>query len=153
MYWCHASWPNEKRYRPEICYTYSHWPYLKKKVFCFFEKISLTASSLEKMPCHADFPHISSIALFFYFWSFIVWFEAFTIQKLQIKHEIRHHRPKISLETKFQPIILKKLDSTFFLTTYFSRFWKLQFAVSEQSFSKIIIFKIHVRRVAGRGYS
>ena len=33
IYLCHLSWPNEKRYRPEIWHTYSHWPYLKT---CFF---------------------------------------------------------------------------------------------------------------------
>ena len=60
---CHASWPNEKRYRPEIRHTYSHWPYLKR-VFGFFEEITLTAASLDKLPCHMDFRHISSIALF-----------------------------------------------------------------------------------------
>ena len=26
---CHVSWPIEKRYKPEIWYTYSHRPYLK----------------------------------------------------------------------------------------------------------------------------
>ena len=62
VYLCHASWPNEKRYRPEIWHTYSHWPYLKTS---FSKKIPVTAVSLEKMPCHADFPQISSIALFF----------------------------------------------------------------------------------------
>ena len=59
---CHASRPNEKRYRPEIGYTYSHRPYLKHGLFVFFEKIPVTAASLEKLPCHVDFPHISSIA-------------------------------------------------------------------------------------------
>ena len=34
-----------------------------KNFFCFFEKISLTDASLEKLPCHVDFTHISSIAL------------------------------------------------------------------------------------------
>ena len=63
MYLCHASWPNEKRYRPEIWYTYSHNPYLKSG-FCFFEKMTLGAASLEKLPRHVVFPHISSIALF-----------------------------------------------------------------------------------------
>ena len=32
--------PNEKRYRPEIWYTYSYRPYLKTG-FCFFEKMTL----------------------------------------------------------------------------------------------------------------
>ena len=63
---CQSFWPNERRYRPEIRYTYSHRPYLKT-VLCFFEKIAVTAASLEKLPCHGDFPHISSIALFFKF--------------------------------------------------------------------------------------
>ena len=41
VYMCHASWPNEKRYRPEIWYTYSHRPYLKtgfKTGFLFFRR-------------------------------------------------------------------------------------------------------------------
>ena len=63
VYVCHTSWQNEKRHRLKIWYTYSHRRY-KKRVFCFFEKISVTAASLEKLQCHVDFPHISSIALF-----------------------------------------------------------------------------------------
>ena len=63
---CHASPPNEKQYRPEIRHSYSHWLYLKR-VFCFLEEITLTAASLDKLPCHVDFPHISSIALFLIF--------------------------------------------------------------------------------------
>ena len=39
VYLCHASWPNEKRYRPEIWYSYSHWSYLKTG-FLFFSKKS-----------------------------------------------------------------------------------------------------------------
>ena len=34
-------------------------------VFRYFEEIPVTAASLEKLPCHVDFPHISSSALFF----------------------------------------------------------------------------------------
>ena len=37
IYFCHASWPNKKRNRPEIRYTYSHSPYLKTG-FLFFAK-------------------------------------------------------------------------------------------------------------------
>ena len=62
----HASWPNEKQYRPEIRHSYSHWLYLKR-VFCFLEEITPTAASLDKLPCHVDFPHISSNALFLIF--------------------------------------------------------------------------------------
>ena len=36
---------------------------IEKRVFCFFEKITVTAAILEKLPCHTDFPRISSIAL------------------------------------------------------------------------------------------
>ena len=36
----------------------------KSVLFCFFEKISVTAASLEKLPCHVDFTHISSITMF-----------------------------------------------------------------------------------------
>ena len=35
--------------------------------FRFFDQITVTAASLKKLPCHVDFPHISSIALFFTF--------------------------------------------------------------------------------------
>ena len=35
IYVCHVSWPNEKRYKPEIWHTYSHWHYLKT-FFLFF---------------------------------------------------------------------------------------------------------------------
>ena len=43
--------------------THSHRLYLKTSFF-LFEKITLRAASLEKLPCHVDFPHISSISLF-----------------------------------------------------------------------------------------
>ena len=74
--------------------------------------------------------------LFFYFWLFISRFEAFTIQKRQFKLEIRNTRPKISLETKFQPIILKTVDSISFsrtphffpiFKTSICRFWTVNF--------------------------
>ena len=61
---CHTPWPDEKRYRPDIWHTCSHWPYLKTVFFYFFDQITVTAASLEKLPCHVDFPHTSSIALF-----------------------------------------------------------------------------------------
>ena len=51
------------RYRPETWHIYSQWYYLKT-VFFVFEKITLTASCLVKVPCHVDYLHISSIALF-----------------------------------------------------------------------------------------
>ena len=35
-----------------------------KRVFCFFDQITVTAANLENLPYHLDFPHISSIALF-----------------------------------------------------------------------------------------
>ena len=35
---CHASWPNQKRYRPEIWYTFSPRPYLKMGIFVFSKK-------------------------------------------------------------------------------------------------------------------
>ena len=57
IYARHASWPKEKRYRPEIWRTYSHWPYLRTGFFVFFEKIPVTAASPEKLPCHVDFWH------------------------------------------------------------------------------------------------
>ena len=41
--------------------TYSHWPYLKTSFF--FEKTTMTTASLEKLPCHVDFPHIFSLPL------------------------------------------------------------------------------------------
>ena len=62
MYLCHASWPNEILYRPEIWYMYTNAPYLKTSFF-FFEKMTLMAASSEKLSCHMDFSQIS-IALF-----------------------------------------------------------------------------------------
>ena len=38
---------------------------IEKQVSCFFDQITVTAARLEKLPCHVDFPHIPSIALFF----------------------------------------------------------------------------------------
>ena len=35
IYVCHASWPNEKRYRPEIWYTHFPRPYLKMAFFVY----------------------------------------------------------------------------------------------------------------------
>ena len=35
----------------------------KNRFFYFFDQITVTAASLEKLPCHVDFPHISSISL------------------------------------------------------------------------------------------
>ena len=43
----------------------THTPQYHIWVFCFFEKVTLRAASLEKLPCHMHFPHIFSIALFF----------------------------------------------------------------------------------------
>ena len=40
--------------------------------FLFFEKVTMRAASLEKQPCHVDFPHISSIALFLHFIYFYI---------------------------------------------------------------------------------
>ena len=65
---------NEKRYRPQIWCTYSHRPYLKTFFFCFFDQITMTAASVEKLPCHVDCPHISSIALLIYFFTFLLIF-------------------------------------------------------------------------------
>ena len=56
----------------------------------------------------------SIFSFFLYFRVFTSWFEAFTIQKRQIKLEIRNPRPDISLETKFRPFILKTVDRIFF---------------------------------------
>ena len=46
--------------------THTHFskPY-PKPIFCLFEKVTQGAASLEKLTCHVDFLHISSIALFF----------------------------------------------------------------------------------------
>ena len=88
----------------------------------------------------------TDFSLFFYIWLFILWFEAFTIQKRQIKHKIHNSRPKIILETKFQPIFLKTVYSIYFSrTTHFFLFRKRQFAVFEQLFSKIVIFWFQIR--------
>ena len=46
---------------------------LPSTISCFFKKVTLRAASLEKLPCHMDFPHISSIAwfLFVYVWMYL----------------------------------------------------------------------------------
>ena len=67
IYLCHASWGNEKRHRPEIWYARSPRPYLKISFLFFSKKVTLRAANLEKLPCHVDFPHISSFALFAFF--------------------------------------------------------------------------------------
>ena len=36
IYLCHFSWPDEKRYTPDIWHTYSRWTYLKTVFFLFF---------------------------------------------------------------------------------------------------------------------
>ena len=40
---------------------------IKKRVFCFFRKMTVRAVSLDKLPCHVDCLHISSIALLFFY--------------------------------------------------------------------------------------
>ena len=59
-----TSWPNETRYRPEIQSPHSPIPYLKIG-FRYFEQTTLRRASLEKLSCHVNFSHISSIALLF----------------------------------------------------------------------------------------
>ena len=62
-----TSWPKEKRYRPWICYTHSPWPYLKTSFLFFFrKKLTMRVASHEKLRCHGDFLHYSSIALFLF---------------------------------------------------------------------------------------
>ena len=70
VYVCHTSWSNEKQYWPEIWYTNSPRPYLKTS-FCFFEKITLKAVSLEKLMRHIDFCLFQSISRFYSHWSFL----------------------------------------------------------------------------------
>ena len=135
---CHVSWPNEKRYTPEIWRTYSHWPYLKT---FFFEKISETAASLKKLPCHVDFSHIFSIALFAIFRFFNRDFEALAFKIFELGFRIRIPYPRIMLNLNFQLITWKiedfKRNCWFFLITlYTSRlFFKFQFSKWSQSIS------------------
>ena len=65
MYLCHASRPNEKRYRPEIWHTYSHRLYLKTN-FLSFWKNEPEGRHLRKTAVSRGFyfTHISSISLF-----------------------------------------------------------------------------------------
>ena len=70
----HASWPNEKRYGPEIWYTHSTLPYLKTVFSFFFSKKWRWGPVSSKncgVKCH--FPHISPrlpcFIFFFFFWS------------------------------------------------------------------------------------
>ena len=51
IYVCHASWPNEKQYRPEIRYTHS--PRICLNTF-FSKNGTLRSASLEKVPFHLD---------------------------------------------------------------------------------------------------
>ena len=46
--------------------THTRIDLILKPVFCFAEKIFVTAACLEKLPCHLFFPHISSIALYLF---------------------------------------------------------------------------------------
>ena len=43
----------------------------KKQVFLFFDQITVTAASLEKLPCHRDFQHISWINLLYIYFRLI----------------------------------------------------------------------------------
>ena len=47
--------------------THPPLDHIWERLFCFFIKVTLRAGSLEKLPCHMDFSHISSIALFRFF--------------------------------------------------------------------------------------
>ena len=120
---CHVSWPNEKRYTPDIWRTYSHWPYLKT---FFFEKISETAASLKKLPCHVDFSHIFSIALFAIFRFFNRDFEALAFKIFELGFRIRIPYPRIMLNLNFQLITWKiedfKRNCCFFWNTLYK--WK-----------------------------
>ena len=62
-----ASWPNQNCYRPELWYTRSPRPHLKTNYLFFFEKMNVRAACLEKLTCHVNDPHISTITLFVYF--------------------------------------------------------------------------------------
>ena len=102
VYVCRVSWPNEKRYRPKIRPTYSHRPYLKR-VFYFFVKITVTAASLEKLPCHVDFPISSQLPCFF-FLIFIqikcVWFQNLNSYSVTIEYFASKHKENFSLYIK-----------------------------------------------------
>ena len=54
------------------------------RVFRFFEKVTLRAASLEKVQCHVDFPHISSIASSFILLLFIIYKYCHLYKYLQI---------------------------------------------------------------------
>ena len=139
---CHASWPNEKRYRPEIWYTHSPRPNLKT---AFFEKVTLRAASLEKLPCQVDFPHISSIAFFMYL--FIYLCHASWQKEKRYRPEIRYIRSsRLHLETGFFCCFEKVTMSVACLE-------KLPCHVDFSHISSIALsIEIHVRRAAGRGY-
>ena len=55
--------------------------------------------------------------LIFFAYIYPLIYKEFTIQKRQIKLEIHNPQSKISLETKFQPIILKTVDNISFSRT------------------------------------
>ena len=56
-------WLNGKRWRPATRFGVPMSISKTFFFFVFFEKIPVTVASLEKLPCHADFPHITTIAL------------------------------------------------------------------------------------------
>ena len=58
-----SSWSKGKQYRPEIWYTHS-LDHIQKQAFCFFEKVTLMAASLEKKPYRMDFPHFLDCLVF-----------------------------------------------------------------------------------------
>ena len=43
--------------------THTCLGHIKKQVFRFFEKVTIRAVSFEKLVCHVDFSHISSVLL------------------------------------------------------------------------------------------
>ena len=64
IYGCIYAWPGQTKNDTDLEFgTHTPIELIKKWFICFFDQITVMASSLEKLPCHMGFSHISSIAL------------------------------------------------------------------------------------------
>ena len=65
IYGCIYAWSGQTKNDTDLEFgTHTPIELIKKWFICFFDQITVMASSLEKLPCHMGFSHISSIALF-----------------------------------------------------------------------------------------
>ena len=64
--WFVRETPDQTKYDTDLKFS-THTPLVKTSYFGFFKKVTMRAASLGKLPCHVDFPHTSSNALFLFF--------------------------------------------------------------------------------------